>query len=508
MLLNHLAIDAQGRIVFDSSDEAGTSRYESGDIRSTSSPTPDEGCTKIADDHEEIIRPLTEESDIEKTDLPGLKVKFFPELAVLAIQDICPSLRNFDLADSAGILDIPFLKPLHECHADKHEQALDIGDNSGIMLDDENFAGFDEDDGLLGGFIMPADTGFGEGGEVWARDAALETQMRTGEISPPNPITESDAPVNDPENGNFTAHSGRYGIILQHKSYGDSHENILDYFDNVLKKNWVGPEHWRIRRVKDLRKGSRLAHLKRKEKEPFEVDFKAPLESTLAELIYTPAVSNSIICLPKTHWTSKTRHLLPDDKHFHSTQLLQLFLKPKASVGSRRGTPSFHKHQNEDQLILVKPGVVDEAFWAHQGRGKDSKPVQFDHLQGNYDADFFQDDGLVFPNVPQDEDDDAFADARESFSSRPHDPMSEGSEPALGEVLAIGESSQEGPFGSQLVTQSRRTRPEYVQFARVAKKVDVRKLKEEMWRGIGFGEVPLSPKSSFAVWFLTCLRNL
>lgn len=40
-------------------------------------------------------------------------------------------------------------------------------------------------------------------------------------------------------------------------------------------------------------------------------------------------------------------------------------------------------------------------------------------------------------------------------------------------------------FGSQLVTQAgKRLRPEYVSYARVAKKVDVRRLKENMWRGM------------------------
>jgi condensin complex subunit 2 len=42
-----------------------------------------------------------------------------------------------------------------------------------------------------------------------------------------------------------------------------------------------------------------------------------------------------------------------------------------------------------------------------------------------------------------------------------------------------------GSFGSQLVTQQgRRLRPEYVNYARTAKKVDVRRLKEEMWKGM------------------------
>lgn len=43
-------------------------------------------------------------------------------------------------------------------------------------------------------------------------------------------------------------------------------------------------------------------------------------------------------------------------------------------------------------------------------------------------------------------------------------------------------------FGSQLVTSSRRVRPEYVQYAKIAKKVDVRKLKEKLWEGLSFSD--------------------
>ena len=48
-----------------------------------------------------------------------------------------------------------------------------------------------------------------------------------------------------------------------------------------------------------------------------------------------------------------------------------------------------------------------------------------------------------------------------------------------------------GGFGTQLVTSTRRARPEYVQYARVAKKVDVRKLKENMWAGLQFESIDL-----------------
>ncbi|MCJ1395905.1 hypothetical protein MMC18_008791 [Xylographa bjoerkii] len=492
LLLNHLSIDNQGRIVFDSSDEVEPATYGSGGVRRISDSTPDERYNTPKDDHKENKCQLAAliEPDGDEAALQTLRAMFFPDLAMLADLDICPSLRNFDLSDPTGTLDIPMLKAPKECQADMDEPVRSLGDNSGIMLDDENSAGFDEEDGRLGEFGMPVDTGFGEGGEAWARDAALGVKMRHEGSPSPKLIGKADTPENGEDNGQFEADSGRYEVTLQHRGYEDPHENILSYFDNALKKNWAGPEHWRIRRMKALRKSSSLASSKRKEKEPFEIEFAVPLDPSLAELIYTPVVSNSTICLPKSQWTSKSRHLLPDDKHFSSRQLLQLFLKPNAYVGSSRAFSGSLKYQNGDQLSRLQHGEVDEAFWArHDGAG-DRDTLQDDHPQVNYDANFFQDDGLVFPDGSRGDDDEEedFADAEEAFSPSLEGPMIKSSGDELEEVLAVAASSQEGPFGSQLVTQNKRFRPEYVQYARVAKKVDVRKLKEEMWKGIGFEE--------------------
>ncbi len=50
-----------------------------------------------------------------------------------------------------------------------------IGDKSGMFIDDENPLGFDDEG--LGAFDLNVDINFGEGGEAWAREAALEPQM-------------------------------------------------------------------------------------------------------------------------------------------------------------------------------------------------------------------------------------------------------------------------------------------------------------------------------------------
>ena len=131
---------------------------------------------------------------------------------------------------------------------------------------------------------------------------------------------------------------------------------------------------------------------------------------------------------------------------------------------------------------------MDEAFWA-QKENPITAANEDDIVHGNYDANFFQDDGMPMPGG-MDEDDLEFADAREHFSPGAEDQLGPEGVAGIADLLTGGaldsqRTEGEGAFGTQLVTQSRRVRPEYVQYARVAKKVDVRRLKEEIWRGLG-----------------------
>lgn len=476
LLLNHLSIDAEGRIVFDSSDDANDATAEENDGRQEK--------TKTGQPPNEISQTEPGVSDI---DLNALGATFFPNLSLLDEHDICPSLKNLDFGDSSGSLDLPFLKAPEDWRQEKNDAQDDgpaLADQTGIILDEENAAGFEDDDGLLGGFDVAGDAGFGEGGEAWAKSAEIAPQARLHDGGYEEGVGANEEGV---EIGRFDPQGNGYAVSLHHKRNEGDHEDIMSYFDNALKKNWAGPEHWRIRRIKDANKPATSAPTRRKEKEPFEIDFRSPLDPSLAELIYTPASSNSAISLPKAQWKSKTRNLLPDDKHFNSRQLLRLFLKPKARMGSRRSGFGSKRTYGTGRQDPMPEGNIDEAYWARNENAIQQATPEDDAPQGNYDANFFQDDGLVVPGGPPDDDDD-FADAREAFS-----PDGEG-DPGVGgqglnDIVAGVDGTQEGAFGTQLVTQSRRLRPEYVQYARVAKKVDVRRLKEEMWRGIGFEEV-------------------
>lgn len=481
LLLNHLTIDAQGRIVFDSSDDLQQEGTEA-DLDSIQEQSEEQG--EEAKSNDKTNSPPSGEADV---DLESLGLRFFPDLDRLDDQDICPSLKTFELGGATDSLDIPFLKAPDDWKKDSPEKRREEGLDD-MLLDDGMGGGMDDDDdndGGMGGFDLAADVGFGEGGEAWAKEAAIDTQLRPHYEPHQNDMDDETGDGRPEDVGGYDPNSSQYGVHLSRDKDFDR-ENILSYFDQAQQKNWAGPEHWRIRKIKDASKPA-APTTKRKEKEPFEIDFAAPMTQAMADMIYTPASSNSAISLPKSQWKSKTRNLLPDDKHFNSRQLLSLFLKPKARIGSRRLLGSSGQ-QRRDQL---PEGELDEAYWARQqNAAATSLDADESVAQGNYDANFFQDDGLGAVGMADDEDDGVFADAQERLSpSADQQPLEPGS---IDSMVPEGGTQPDGGFGSQLVTQSRRLRPEYVQYARVAKKVDVRRLKEEMWRGIGFQDVSFS----------------
>ncbi|KAI1767555.1 barren [Hypoxylon sp. FL1150] len=501
LLLNHLMIDGQGRIVFDSSDDANDASAEGIRPRRREDVLGEEEDEDLEEDDATIIaQQLEQEEEDVEIDISALGAKFFPDLSRLDEQDICPSLKTFELGNPSGSLDIPFLRASENDDDDDESGAGGVGNNSGMYIDDDNPAGFD-DMTAMGGFDV-VDVGFGEGGEAWAREAALEPQMR------PYTVGADDGMPGDNGADGLEEDNGDYIISMNRAKNGDQmHEDILGYFDQALQKNWAGPEHWRIRKIKDANKPE-TATRQRKEKEPFEIDFASALDQKLGETIFMQAASNSAISLPKKDWKSKTRNLLPDDKHFNSTQLLSLFLKPKARMRNRRSRFGgnkggvFGNAHAAPQEINVAAGDMDEAFWAQREPQQSQQQQQQGNEQdtvlpaGDYDANFF-DDEMPLPGggMLDDDDDLEFADARDHFSPGASDAPA--TQDFLGGVTGLLDGGMTtGGFGTQLVTSTRRLRPEYVQYARVAKKVDVRRLKEELWKGLGFPEVDEDPNRS------------
>lgn len=492
LLLNHLMIDSKGRVVFDSSDDSvdrseGKNKRKRGNDGENDVDMEDEEVEDEAENSVvETAQELEEEDEDVEIDLATLGARFFPDLSRLDELDVCPSLKTFDLGDPSGSLDIPFLRAPEDWRQEQEKAAVEgrLGTKTDMELDDDNPLGF-EDEGL-GDFSMGGDVAFGEGGEVWAKEAALEPQMRVFDAGLGDDAAEGEGDDMMDNSGN-----GDFNVSMMHAQKPDKmHEDILAYFDQALQKNWSSAEHWRIRKIKDVNKPTQTKP--RKEKEPFEIDFTSTLDPALGEVLYTQASSNTTISLPKKDWKSKTRNLLPDDKHFNSKQLLSLFLKPKARMSRRRGFGKRHGvFGNAENQQHLPEGEMDEAFWAAQKAPMQSIEGDGDDLpQGDYDANFFQDDGLPFAGGLDDDDDiDEFADARDHFSPG----ADAGAMETIGATGAFNGLTVTNPadlaFGTMLVTQNRRVRPEYVNYARVAKKVDIRRLKDEIWKGMDLAKL-------------------
>ena len=495
LLLNHLSIDSEGRIVFDSSDDAGDTTMKGEKTELEEQQESDKNEKKQEEDD---MRPLQEPE--QEVDLDALASKFFPDLSILDQQDICPSMKGFSL-DSG---ELPMIKapddwksPLKQAQAQTLN--LNLVDQTGMFLD-SGAADFDDEDGLIGGFDFPENVGFGEGGEAWAKDAALEPMLRV-------------ARAEDRQNGEEGEEVDADGYTVQlHHGYREDaqHEQILSYFSTAMQSfkpkgkgaTWMGGEYWRIEKIKKAAaaNGDKSAAKPRKEKEKFEINFLAPMDESLKEMLEAPPATNASISLPRAQWRTKGRNLLEvEDEPLDPALLLRLWLKPKAKVGS--GGKGKRKWKMGTELtagLFGQEGQVEKQL--EQGEDQDDDN---ERREGDYDANFFADDGqdmlpfdIPLPIDDDDDDDDGpgFTDAREMLSPAPM----MGNEDGLLDLPDSQQPSQAsqwpfsqadmlpGSFGSQLVTQAgKRTRPEFVNYARTAKKVDIRRLKENMWQNLG-----------------------
>ncbi|ORY84798.1 condensin complex subunit 2/barren [Protomyces lactucae-debilis] len=415
LLLNHLSVDRNGRIIFDASDAS-----------------------------DEVV----EETDdqVYDVDLNALGQKFFPELFghegdstadALADLHLCPSLKGF--TTDSTVLDIPLLASLaseagqHAIDSDANEPDHDYGDGG---YDD----GFDGNDGISG-IVDVYDTNeeaeFGQVNEVFSEQLTHNMPGRMQATSE---------------------------TAVSHTGQSDQH-HMYAQFDDMFSKNWAGPAHWKIARLQAQSSAAATGSVvkkPRKEKEVTTVDFLTAEGEVDEEVIFTSGGATTM--LPKTQWSSKTRNLLPEDKHFNSEALLSLFMKPQAKLSARQTMQPAAEGEFVD---------MDENFWAQSGQ----EPVQ----QGQaFDANFFQDGedaGLGEMHGHYDDDDDggdAFADAKEDFGPTP-EPFLQDGEPGATQL------SDAADFGSQLQALGKRSKPEYVNFARTAKKVDVHVLKTNIW---------------------------
>ncbi|KAK0533289.1 hypothetical protein OC842_003014 [Tilletia horrida] len=535
LLMNHLGVDRRMRVVFDASDVAGVDEED------------DEEKNEAAQADTEAARALREADQI---DISKLQSKLFgvpeeeaservPHLAaMLNRRFVCPSLRmfKFDREDKTSFAEFVHRAAEADAELDAQDDDMAVDNDVGAGFEqgpnfmdidagagDLNFGGDDDDVNM--DFL---DQGAGSG-SGWRQDSLdiegeedLEGKPRATDDDAPEVDAFADLdlagaqdfPMPDPDQdadgsdafagedavgalgadgrapaGPFTR-PGEHDIMMamnagmdvgaeragglgsdageEEREEGEGGRNLFDYFDQRFMKNWAGPEHWKMRKVipsagtaaaaaanagsKDDAATSSKTGEKRKAREAFSFTFSVDEAPDPKKLFATSSARGAAtITLPKSSMKGKNRDqfLLPEDQHYNSKQLLRLFVKPKVMLQMRRR--GVVVHADDDLMGLgAADGLdhIDDGFWAQQAAERDQ-----DGAMGGNDM---YDDYDALGGMPFDDGDD----------------------------MGIVVGGDEGATQLELV---RKVKPEMVNYAKKATRVDIRKLKENIWKELGIG---------------------
>lgn len=220
-------------------------------------------------------------------------------------------------------------------------------------------------------------------------------------------------------------------------------QDLMAYFDNTLRRNWAGPEHWRVRQLKKVKQHENQqeeTQKVRKKKEPFKIDFLTEIpendELKQESKIFSKGKVSST--LPEEEWKSKDSFLLPDDLFFSSDKLTRLFLKPEQKLNLFRRRVNFQSKEKEAE----ENRPIDASFWADNYENNEKQ--EKDNDDGFYDNDFGDGDA-GFDGIYDDE------------------PI-----PAN--------------LGTQLIKGNNKPKSDTLNYSKTAKNVNVKALKDNIWK--------------------------
>ncbi len=264
----------------------------------------------------------------------------------------------------------------------------------------------------------------------------------------------------------------------------DNDETGLSYFDAAMKQTWAGPEHWKVRRSARVAQASQESSAtttssassstqssrRASKQEKPAINF-ATAEVDLRSVFAKPPSSASIT-LGKAAILERneSKHLLPDDLHFTSANLLKLFIKPEWKLNrstSKDDSLSRRSSRLRQSYSAAEAGVngnfVDRDYWLSQDHER--KEGVFEAYHQAIQADQNEaDDGDDSIGLLDDYDDyDAF--------------------PSVAPLTITDfESQKPAQFSQQMVAAPRFTFAPQLNYARVAKRVDIAKLKATLWQ--------------------------
>ncbi|ORZ28099.1 condensin complex subunit 2/barren, partial [Lobosporangium transversale] len=477
LLLNHLHMDAEGKIIFDAGDarDEGDDEYE--DERAEGGGEDEDRDTQEQDENE--ISPekkLKRKIEIESAtiDIQRLRSKFLPSLNQIFQKDICPSLKDFQLTGTSD-MDFSFLKRFHDENEDEDDwHAENNQDRDTFALDN-----FDDDVDFGNPEVYDPDN---------TRDHDMVLEEPKEEPQDDNRIMDAFGDLDDQIAAQRAGPAFDNNILDTDDLMVKGHPDMYSYFDAALLRNWAGPEHWKLRRIsKDKAAPSIPAEgtvpgeedvtagttKKRTGKVPLFINFTDAPEVDEDEL-FAPADASSLLFTQANEAENrKSKHVLPDDIHFSSKQLLRMFTKPSFIIKSktRRHQSGYLQNPEQESFNIVFP---DEEFWASHTNNVEDNDVaaltdQLDQTQ-------------IYNDYIEDDEDDYGFQEQGFFANVGGDNIGIGTMGGIGLGLGLGLDGDGNDYASQLVSQPKRVKAAFINFSKTAKKVDVKKLKDNIWK--------------------------
>ncbi|OLY84290.1 Condensin complex subunit 2 [Smittium mucronatum] len=261
------------------------------------------------------------------------------------------------------------------------------------------------------------------------------------------------------------------GPVVSSKFDFNKENDFFSYFDTNSSKSWAGPEHWKIPVSKLTNSSSKnngpqdikpdvSATKSKKKKQDYYVDFSKESSESTTDIFSQPARISSLE-LSKASLKSTKTFDLPADMKFNSKKMFSLFLKPTVEFRARKSKAS-KDSTNKNSTVS---NISDSGAFAIDDQAcKDG----FDAL----DFDDGMDDSDSIIGVP---------------SSVEHvDSMDFDNSSIFGET----QNNEEPTDGAFSLPKLKVIKPLYLSYAKVSKKVDVRKLKDNIWKKLSTLPVP------------------
>ncbi|KAF9433267.1 hypothetical protein BGZ76_009672 [Entomortierella beljakovae] len=463
LLLNHLNVDAEGKIIFD----AGDARDEEDDAEESDEEEEKTEENKQEEDEEasekptESKKPKRSATESSMLDIQRLRYKFLPSLNQIFYKDICPSLKDFQLSGSSE-MDLSFLKRPHDDDDEDEDEDGNVHNDrdDDDPLPDNDFGGFDDGGDFDNGGGMDVD---------YSQD--------NGEFIKPK-IEEQEVPeiIDAFEDLDDQIASQRNGPAIDNNFMVDTdeialkgHPDMYSYFDSALLRNWAEKTTATADGATPGEEEGNAGPKKRGAKVPLVINF-MDAEEVDEEELFAPADPSSLTFTASIEAENrKSTHVFPDDIHFSSKQLLRMFTKPSLIIKSktRQQQPGYlQQNQEAESFNLVFP---DEEFWAsHTNNVDDDVAALTDQL----------DQTQIYNDFIEDDEDDYGFQEQGFFAGVGGETLGAGN---MGE-LGLGLDGDGNDYASQLVSQPKRVKASFISFSKTAKKVDVKKLKDNIWK--------------------------